>query len=1156
MKKIFLALLFSIFYLIITAQIKNNFDNSKTYYNPQPTEVLDDFNKSGSIGATLNWDKNIIVNTDGSYYFKFKAPVTFTCFGIGWDVESDYFPASAFEVRYRASVDGINWGKWFDDEGYINKTETNTALYWTDLLFMDNEQKHNELEIIILPPHGMALKYVRIALMDITGTEIHLSDEQKQINTKQIQNCPALPTIIPRSQWCGSYTACHNTSSYTNISPTHTVVHHGASPDTYTDGATVVRGYWNYHVNTLGWSDIGYNYLFDKFGNMFQGRHNPNMANTDVRGAHAGSANDGSIGVNFLGNADVTLPTTVQLDKLKAFFAWWYDHKGFDPTSSAGMTTQAYGWQVKPRICGHKDVGQTSCPGNTLYGYLPSIRTDTKSIIDACGTTTPTGPANLLVNPAGCPSLNFTFNWTNSGTGWYIQLSSASDYSNPYQKWVSGLTTYTGPTGFVLQSNGTTPLTVSFGTTYYWRIWDGSNFTVGPSFTIPFCDNIPPTTSISTTGNWKTQDFTPTFTDTDNSGGSGVSKKYYQVLDFDNTYWRANAQRGFFADNFDNLDPTIWSNPSGGGTWTVTNGTLIQSDESISNTNIYAALDQTLSNRYLYHFTAKVEGAGHANGRRFGFHYFCDDGSLTNRGNSYFVWFRIETNKLEFYKVNNDVFTMVDEIDDIVTTIGTIYDFKIIYDRITGDNIVYRDDTLIASWKDTSPLSNNGNYISFRSGNSKLTVNEIKVYRSRGNTANVSIGNNVTKDIRYQNPSQFIPSAKIKSIAIDSANNVSAITFHDLNIDWTIPENITFVNDGLGNDIDTTSSYSQLSASWSASSDINSDIKDYWYAIGTAPGDSNIVCWSNINLDTAVTHDNLNLIFNMYYYFSVKARNNAGLFSNVTTSNGQLVYNTSSTLAANFIAHSNSICEGDSIIFSNQSIGATSFEWIFQGGNPPTSNISNPVITYDSAGLYGVELRVFDGLNCDTLSLNNYITVNPRPKADFSVIDSVLYLPNAYAYFINNSSNTDNYFWSFGDSYVSTDISPWHLYTNTGFYTVELVAFNNLCRNDTIIKYHYIQVLDPNSINTDINDFSTEIITNPVNSKILIQLKLNRNFLIKFDMVDILGKIYQISPMTHYIKGHHLIELNIPEQIAQGIYYFVITTGNSDRYIHKILILD
>ncbi|MCX7953754.1 MAG: N-acetylmuramoyl-L-alanine amidase, partial [Bacteroidales bacterium] len=135
-------------------------------------------------------------------------------------------------------------------------------------------------------------------------------------------------------------------------------------------------------------------------------------------------------------------------------------------------------------------------------------------------------------------------------------------------------------------------------------------------------DNTPPTTAISTQGEWKTQDFVATFTDSDNNQ---VEKAFYQVLDYDGQYWGANSKRGFFGDNFDTLHPH-WQIYN--GSWTVSNGQLIQNDTTLANTNIYAYLNQTLSNRYLYHFVAKVTSGG--TNRRFGFHFFSDNANLPN----------------------------------------------------------------------------------------------------------------------------------------------------------------------------------------------------------------------------------------------------------------------------------------------------------------------------------------------------------------------------------------------------------------------------------------------------------------------------------------------------------------------------------------------
>ncbi len=400
-------------------------------------------------------------------------------------------------------------------------------------------------------------------------------------------------------------------------------------------------------------------------------------------------------------------------------------------------------------------------------------------------------------------------------------------------------------------------------------------------------DNILPTTAVTSPNNWKTADFTASFTDADDIGGSGLEKSYYQVLDYDGTEWHANAGNGFFADNFDSYNSSVWSVPASSGTWQVSGGNLIQGDTSVNNSNIYASLNQNLSNRYIYQFYAKIDPATDgANQHRFGFHFFSDDGSLTNRGNSYFIYFRQETSTLEFFKVESDVFTLTKTVNNITTTLGQWNDYKIIFDRTTGKIDVYRDDVFLGTWTDSSVLTNSGDYISFRTGNCKVNINELKVYRSRLPTATISVGAAATNDIRYQNPDPSTCSGKVKSIVNDVAGNLSTITFDNINVDWTDPSCVT-VNDGSGSDVDATASLSSLTANWTTSIDPNSGIAKYWYAIGTTAGATDVVNWTDNNLNTSVTNSALTLTQGQIYYFSVKAENGAGLNS-ICSSNGIL----------------------------------------------------------------------------------------------------------------------------------------------------------------------------------------------------------------------------------------------------------------------------
>jgi spore germination protein YaaH len=411
---------------------------------------------------------------------------------------------------------------------------------------------------------------------------------------------------------------------------------------------------------------------------------------------------------------------------------------------------------------------------------------------------------------------------------------------------------------------------------------DGNTLTPG-YYAVYSClnDVIDPTTQINAPLGWITQNFTANFNDADNTGGSGVQKSFYHVIDFDGTEWRANKQNGFFRDNFDLAIHPDWTSYT--GAWGINTGVLEQSDENNSNTSLSADLNQNLSNRYCYHFQGRIDGVG--SNRRAGLHFFSDDGSLPNRGNSYFVWFRADQSELQFYKVTNDVFSLEASFPMTITA-GTWYDYKVTYDRVSGVMEVFQNDIGIGSWTDPSPIFN-GSYISLRSGDCNFQVNDFKVYRSRAASVNVSVGS-PSSDIRYQSPNPTTQSAKIKSIIYDNAGNWSTTASFDMLVDWTSPSDV-LVSDGIITELDTTFNNTQLDAFWTSSLDPNSGIATYWYAMGTTPGGTDVVNWVNYGSGTSVGVGALNLTYNQLYYTTVQVENGAGLLSNAVSSDGILV---------------------------------------------------------------------------------------------------------------------------------------------------------------------------------------------------------------------------------------------------------------------------
>jgi len=96
-------------------------------------------------------------------------------------------------------------------------------------------------------------------------------------------------------------------------------------------------------------------------------------------------------------------------------------------------------------------------------------------------------PANLSVTAGTCPVIGVTLNWTNSGNGWFVDVSDDPNFSYFWNKDVSNLTSTVCPGSFCDYPNCNTYLKFEPGTTYYWRIWNGSTQTYGSSFTTPLC---------------------------------------------------------------------------------------------------------------------------------------------------------------------------------------------------------------------------------------------------------------------------------------------------------------------------------------------------------------------------------------------------------------------------------------------------------------------------------------------------------------------------------------------------------------------------------------------------------------------------------------------------------------------------------------------
>jgi len=386
-------------------------------------------------------------------------------------------------------------------------------------------------------------------------------------------------------------------------------------------------------------------------------------------------------------------------------------------------------------------------------------------------------------------------------------------------------------------------------------------------------DTIIPTT-VFTTNNWETENFQISFTDTDNEA---IDNKFYHVAYFNGTEWLANTNNGFLHDNFTSGINPQWIQL--GSTWTNISETLNQANQANANTNIYANVTQQVGNIYLYKWRMKISGTG--TNRRAGIYFMCDDATLTQRNNSYMIYFRVDQNACQIYKADNNVINLKTD-DNCTVNADEWFDAKVIFNTNSGEIKVYKNDELVSSWIDTTPHTT-GNSISLRTGDADVSYDDFAIYRSRTDVADISIG--VNSDVLFENTNSSTPSCFVESIVTDLAGNFSTIASNYINIDWTVPT-LSHIADGTANDEDYTINNTEISANWTVGVDANSNINEYFYSVGTSPFSNDVIDWTSNALNTGFTQSGLLLTYDSTYYVSLATVNGAGLFSDTICSNG------------------------------------------------------------------------------------------------------------------------------------------------------------------------------------------------------------------------------------------------------------------------------
>ena len=263
-------------------------------------------------------------------------------------------------VRARASADGVTWTEWqvmpIDEDSSIDGRVVTGIVHFGSP--MKNLQVDRKVTAMFFEP---APARRRIVSQSLTVGKV-------LVRSREDWGCPDGEDA---KAWRPAYTTV-----------THAVVHHTAGSNNVANWEAEVRSIWQLHTFTNGWGDIGYNYLIDPNGVVYEGR----AGGFGAIGAHFSCRNTNTVGISMMGTFTSVAPTQAAINSLKKLLAELTTRNNIDPL---GFALHVPSQLLVPTIMTHRDGNAayptvtcttTECPGNVLYSMMPAIRTDVATI--------------------------------------------------------------------------------------------------------------------------------------------------------------------------------------------------------------------------------------------------------------------------------------------------------------------------------------------------------------------------------------------------------------------------------------------------------------------------------------------------------------------------------------------------------------------------------------------------------------------------------------------------------------------------------------------------------------------------------------------------------------------------------------------------------
>lgn len=304
----------------------------------------------------------------------------FTVAGVSWARSSTVKP---HEVSVRVRVkESSGWTAWeqlgIPDEGPdTTSAEAARARVGTSPLVTSGA---TAIQVRVDTATGATPTDLKVSTID-PGTSPADDDLTRSAPAASASAAALQPTIITRAQWGADESLRGSTTLSSTVKAI--TIHHTAGSNTYTQdtAAAQIRGIYAYDTKTLGWADIAYNFLVDKWGRIYEGR--AGSITKAVRGAHAMGFNTDTMGVAALGNYETASAPAAMVDGLAKVAGWKLSQYGVNPTGKATLTSQGgtgtkYGAGVTATLDAihpHQSTSYTLCPGQYLTPQLATLRT-------------------------------------------------------------------------------------------------------------------------------------------------------------------------------------------------------------------------------------------------------------------------------------------------------------------------------------------------------------------------------------------------------------------------------------------------------------------------------------------------------------------------------------------------------------------------------------------------------------------------------------------------------------------------------------------------------------------------------------------------------------------------------------------------------------